>query len=217
MHNTSTRVSSRTIVLGASESGKSYWSKRQVDNLGDELVLVWDPQHEWAGQDATDGIKGAHTFPGMAELCRWIQQNNPRERGARLVVQSARTADFAAFCKLAYTAQNCWAVVDEAHAWMRANELPEEARYLVQVSRHRRVSLLLVAQRPTGLAPDVRDNKARVVLFHMPGQASLAWVRGEFGKEAEESVRKLPPRCYLDLDAITTGPAGPKPTRDATG
>lgn len=203
------RRSERWIILGASFSGKSWWAKRQVDRLPrTELVLVWDPTREWAGPDADAGIRGALVFPGMAELAVWARDHNPVREGKRLVVQSGRTRprDFPLFCRFAYALGSCWCVIDEAHAWARADSIPRELVYLSQVSRHRRVNLVTIAQRPTGLAPDIRDNKGRTILFRMPGEASLAWVRNEFGKTAEESVRKLPPRCYVEPEAESSKP-----------
>lgn len=193
------RRSERWVVFGASESGKSYWTKRQVDRIpASDLVLVWDPTGEWTGPRADKGIARARAFPGMLELIGWVLQHNPTGAGKRLVVQSARPKDFAAFCRFAYLTGDCWVVIDEAHHWCRADRIPRDMVYLSQVSRHRRCNLVLIAQRPTGLSPDLRDNKARTVLFRMPGEASLAWVRNEFGKETEERVRKCPPRSYVE-------------------
>jgi DNA helicase HerA-like ATPase len=187
------------VILGASESGKSWFAKRLVDRLSAaKPVLVWDPQAEWAGPDADAGIRGARCFAGVAELCASLRAGPPAP-GARLVVQSARRGDFAALCRLAYTAGNLAFVVDEAHQVLKADRCPREAEELMQVSRHRRVDLVLIAQRPTGIGPDFRDNKAECILFRMPGEASLQWVRAEFGKSVEERLRAMPARAWIRL------------------
>lgn len=209
------RSSECIIVLGRKGSGKSHWSKGYVDALrGREPVLVWDPKGEWCGPVADRGIRRAERFTSTAALCAWIAQHNPRLESRRLVVQPPRVAapsgrgrgrplpphyaDFERLCALAADAGDCWLVVDEAATYCRSDVIPETLRELLQVSRHHRVNTLFIAQRPTHLHPDLRDNKDRCILFQMPGEASLAWVRGEFGKTAESAMRKLRPRAWIE-------------------
>lgn len=211
------RSSERIIVLGASESGKSYWCKRFVDRIDRRaLVFVWDPNGEWAGPAHLHGIRGATVFRSTGELVTWIVRNNPRPEGKRLVVQAGTVRDLELFCRLAYDAGDCWVVIDEGHTWLRAATCPEEAKELWRKSRHRRCNLLVTAQRPTGLSPDIRDNKARTILFRMPGEASLAWVRGEFGKILESATRKLPARSWIDVARGIAPEDGPEEGAAAT-
>lgn len=233
------RSSECVIVLGPKGSGKSHWSKGFVDALrGAEPVLVWDPKGEWCGPVADRPVRRAERFPSTSALCAWIAQHNPRLEGRRLVVQPPRVAappgrargrplpphyaEFERLCALAADAGDCWLVVDEAATYCRADVIPETLRELLQVSRHHRVSALFIAQRPTHLHPDLRDNRDRCILFQMTGEASCAWVRGEFGKSTELSMRKLRKHTWIEatrgaLPECGTEESGPRRRQDRRG
>ncbi len=199
------RAAQRRLVLGTSDSGKSYWSKRFVDRLGPgELVLIWDPESEWAGPIAKDGIAHAVCFHSLAQLTAWILTHNPRLDGRRLVVQVSGRAQFTELARIAFRAGDLWLVVDEAHSWCSAHKCPEAMLDLVKRCRHRRVSLLLISQRPAGLHPDIRNVKSAVTLFQMPDLLSRQWVRNEISPELELALRKLPLQAYLEWSGGTT-------------
>ena len=156
---------------------------------------MWDPTHEWAGLHADAGIRGASTYPSVSALCLAIRSGN---MGQRLVVQSDSPEDFALWCELVYTAGDLTAVIDEAHLYCKDGRAPPHLLKLNRVSRHRRVDTIFIAQRPHGLAVDLRDQRTEMHLFFMSGEASLQWVRNECGEEVEKRLRALSPRSHIE-------------------
>lgn len=155
---------------------------------------------EWAGPRADHGIARARVFGSMAQMLATMRESQGHAPTfERFVVQSDGAREFALFCRFAYTAGNLTAVIDEAHLWCRHGYAPEELLSLNRLSRHRGVDLVLIAQRPHGLAVDLRDQRSRLHLFPLTGEASLQWVRNECGAEAEKRLRSLPARGFLDL------------------
>lgn len=189
--------------MGKSRSGKSYWTKGYLRAIPKgRTVIVWDPQGEYGGPGARDMPAGwGKIFPGVLELARWARESPGDVAGARIVVQSPRKSDFPLLCRAVYNAGNCTFVVDEASLVCRASQPKDQVAdllYLVAVSRHRGVDLVFISQRPSHLAPDIRDAQTRTLLFHMTGEASLGWVRNEISKEAAEALRNLPQGAYLE-------------------
>jgi hypothetical protein len=198
------RAAERWLVLGTAGVGKSYWTKRFVDRLGPQLVIIWDPESEWAGPLADNGIRGAQCFRGIGELAAWVAKHNPRLEGRRLVIQGGGAAQFEELCRIAYRACDLWLVIDEAHSWASAKDAPQALLDLVQRCRHVRVSLVFIAQRPKGLTPVIRNVKSNVVLFQLPDSASRDWVRNEVAEDLAEPLRTLPPRVCLKWSGGTT-------------
>ncbi len=191
------RASSRTLILGDSGNGKSFWAKGQIDALGTaKPILVWDPTAEWAGPSADRPLRGANTFPSVDALCVALG----RAALPRCVVQIARDADadFRRFCSLAFTAGDCVCVIDEAHNFCRQGKCPVELLDLLRMSRHRRVDLYLIGQRPFALAPDIRDQVNRTVLFRMSGAESLNWCDREREQGLGARVANLAPHKFIE-------------------
>lgn len=204
------RASTRTLVLGDSGYGKSYWAKSEVDSRRDgRPVVVWDPTAEWAGPSADRPLSGANVFPTVAALCAGLV----RAPLPRVVLQPPRDAEqeFRALCELVFRAGDCVFVVDEAHTFCRMGQVPRELLDVLRMSRHRRVDLYLIGQRPFALAPDIRDQVNRTVLFHMSGGESLAWCDRERARGLGARVLALKPRQFIDWRGAEKSKAG-RPT-----
>lgn len=192
------RAAERVLVLGKAGSGKSWWVKSQVRaRQRSKPVLIWDPEAEYAGARAERGVSGARVFHSTRALIAGIRASAPGA-GSVLVVQSV-ASDFPPFAELVSRAGNCWLIVDEAHRTWRSTNISKEALYLGQVCRHRGVDLWLIAQRPFGIHPDLRENKTRVVAFRLEGRADQRWLGDNFGADAENRLRALPEHGHLEL------------------
>lgn len=200
-HSPPVRRSLRLVVLGNSESGKSFWTKRFIDLLpAAHPVLIWDPTMEWAGSAADAPIANAQTFAGVRELCAAIAGGLVVRRA---VIQSAR-ADFAAFCQLCFDAGDLTCVIDEAHIHCKQGLCPDVFLTLMRVSRHRRVNLVLIAQRPHGLAVDLRTQANTFMLFTLRASSSIEWIRNDLDPNLAAMVERLKPREYIKWPGFET-------------
>jgi hypothetical protein len=127
----------------------------------------------------------------------------------RTVLQCGLAAadDFEDLCRLAGRGGDCTLVIDEAHSWCAQGRCPTYLLHLLRLSRHWRVNLLFIAQRPHTLAVDLREQASRVVLFHMSGQGALDWVRAELSPELPERVAALKPREWIEFPSLATNVA----------
>lgn len=118
---------------------------------------------------------------------------------ARVVFQCghANEAELARLCQLAHDAGDLTLVIDEAHIYCAASNCPPYLLTLMRVSRHRRVNLVLLAQRPYGLAPSLRTQCTDTVLFHLSGGDDRDWVKRERSPELAERVATLKPREWI--------------------
>ncbi len=206
------RASDRVLVLGDSGFGKSYHVKGLVNALGSEKpIIVWDPTCEWAGSSAERGLRGARVFHSVESLCTALRTQTL----SRIVLQCGVTAEeeFAKLCSLVFAAGDCVFVVDEAHNHCRAGQCPKAMLAIVRMSRHRRIDLFVISQRPYTLAPDLRAQVNRTLLFHLSGESDTTWCDKERGRGMGERVYALKPREWIDYPSMKTNA---KPTQRLT-
>lgn len=199
-----TREALRTLVLGDTRQGKSYWTKRQLDALPPtKPLIVWDPNAEYAGPRQRDGLKGCSAFQGFeaarAALAKAVLP--------RIAVQCGLDADdeFRALCKLVFAAGHCTFVVDEAHDVCAQGRIPREFLHIVRKTTHRQIDLWVIAHRPYVVSPDCRNQMTqRTVLFHLADADSWRWADRERAAGLSELVKRLKPREFV----IWPGPGG---------
>jgi hypothetical protein len=93
-------------------------------------------------------------------------------------------------------------VVEEASAYMKAQQIPWEIAQLVRMGRHQGISQLYVAQRPTMLHLDVISQADVIVSFQQHAHRDVETLVGHLG-EAAARVRDLE-----RFELIAGGPAG---------
>ncbi len=98
---------------------------------------------------------------------------------------------FPRWCELVRRSGNMVAIVDEAHDCCAPQRVPPEFLRLVRRTRHSRVDLVLVAQRPTGIDPSVRSQAHAVTSFSMQEPKDLEWLGGACGPEFRSKVQAL--------------------------
>lgn len=96
--------------------------------------------------------------------------------------------------RLAWAAQDCILVIDEAHVACNYNDCSPEVLLVVRRGRHRRVSLMIVSQRPAEVHPTIRSEcfSCETFLFRLSRRPDLAEITNERDSDLAAQVRQLP-------------------------
>jgi len=100
------------------------------------------------------------------------------------------------------TLRDLLVVVEEASAYMKAQQIPWEIAQLVRMGRHQAISQLYVAQRPSMLHLDVISQADVIVSFQQHARRDVETLVGHLGDVAEQ-VRELE-----RFELIAGGPQG---------
>lgn len=102
---------------------------------------------------------------------------------------------------MAFVLENNMMVVEEVSTVFRnTKKLEDWARHLLFIGRHRRCSLILIAQRALSIPIDFRSQATRVVTFNQTEERDHQWLRQYFRNRTDE-IGDLPPLTCLDSDA----------------
>ena len=176
-----------SLIFGRMKSGKSFHAKRMARKAPGR-VWIWDPNKEWAGPDSVDGIPGCWPATNWDHCLRiLLAQGDPAPR----IAFQVGADKFPEWCDLVRYCGNMLAIVDEAHETMGPRKLPPQAMSLVRRTRHSRVDLVLVAQRPTAIDVNVRSQAHGVVTFQMSEALDLDWIGGHCGPDIKRRVPDL--------------------------
>lgn len=176
------------LCFGVKGQGKSYSIKRSLDQLRRHVPLyIWDPNREYAGDQAKDGIRDAIAFRNW----RGFLEAAAAQQGhlGRVAVQVGRER-FEAFCAFVHAAGGCTVVLDELHDYVHTAAQKTALQTILTTSRHRRIDVFAAAWRPTDLPPWARHCADEMRMFGTTESNDLRWYR-EAGV-AEEVVIKLP-------------------------
>ena len=152
-------------------------------------MWIWDPNREWAGPLSVDGVPGCWPATSWSHATAIL-----RERGdpADRVAWQLPPARFGEWCDLVRRCGDMLAIVDEAHDVASPGRVPAECMTLVRRTRHSRVDLVLVAQRPSGVDINVRSQAHEVTSFAMSESRDLEWIGGHCGSDMRKKVPDLP-------------------------
>ena len=178
-----------TLIFGRMKSGKSYQAKSVVRSTRGR-VWVWDPNAEWAGSDAVDAPGDLWPATDWQHALNYIARGGDAER----VAWQLRAERFPAWCELVRRTGGMLAVVDEAHDVVAPHRVPAECMRLVRRTRHSRIDLVFVAQRPAGVDVSIRSQAHQVVSFQQTEARDLDWIGGHCGRDVRRRVEQLPVR-----------------------
>lgn len=174
------------LVLGIRGSGKSRWTKANLCAKPARLV-VFDPQGEYGSPTRSLWPlvpEVADLVPMSVErLAELVERNDLPERVAVRPESSRGTHVGEAFedlCDLAECLTERLVVVEEAGLVQR--HASEALDYLATQSRHWRVPLALVAQRPVQLSPTVREQASVVVVHKLTRRSDLEILADRIGE-----------------------------------
>ena len=178
------------IVAGASRSGKTAWTARQVRKL--PRVLVWDAECQWAV------LPGFRKVSGRRELIRAVQGAGP----ARLAfvpgpdlrgdfdVWSAAARYWGTYCG------PCVVVAEELADVSTPAKAPAEWGMLVRRGLKRGISIYAISQRWAEADKTAVGNASEFVLFRMSSGDDIAYMARKTRVPAAE-LESLAPLQYV--------------------
>jgi hypothetical protein len=152
-------------VFGMTGMGKTRWTKQYL--APEQRLIILDIKAEH------DGI----LFDDLGTMIDHIQAYKTFK------VRTYNPDDFEDLCKIAYAAGNCTLVIEEAEGVMPQSQQrpPNAFRDIVYRGRHERVSVVLIAQRPSSVHISARSQWNRIISFRQTEPADVNWLESVCG------------------------------------
>lgn len=190
------RSATVTLHLGRKGSGKSYAAKREAESWP-ELVSVWDPRAEWGGPTACDPPRRARCVVGSWDAFLEHASQDARADCYVFQLSSDHFAHYVSWCRRL----SGLAVIDEAQLVAGSQGQDPAFVELATTCRHSRTSLLLCAQRPSTLHPNVRAQVDRVRIWRTIEPVDLRWIADSWGSELAASCPGLEGHDFVTWEA----------------
>lgn len=171
----------REIILdyGKTGSGKSRYAKWRIRQPDVARCLILDPQEEYVnarqfGRDLNGLIEYVYTHRIFRVATSYIPALN-------------------LLCGLALGVGNCWVVVEECARVLPARGVPPPEWFSQSVfeGRHRNVSMLMAAQRPTKCHIDARAQWTQIVAFNQSEDADVSWLEEQAGESLDLKALRI--------------------------
>lgn len=180
-----------TLVIGPKGSGKSYETVKLIGEQ--DRVAVFDMVHETSYEtERTTVITGE-----PKKFYEFLRDNDKFDVTYRPVVIIPEenglvdSPEFEPFVKTCFGTGNMTMVIDEAHLLCNSRNCPKALMISNLIGRHRRLSLLLVAQSFTGIHPAIRKNADDYYFWRIIEPSDLDGIANRCGKEVAEQVQAL--------------------------
>lgn len=189
------------LVIGPKGSGKTYTVCEAIRNM--DRVVVFDMVHEEAYANVVleeDNANNVIVVGQPKEFVKAIAQDKDEfkviYRPVNLEVIKGglvETNEFGPITKLVFLRGDCWFVIDEAHLLCNSHNCPKELMIANLLGRHRRMSLVLVAQSFTGIHPAIRKNADEFMFWRIIEPSDVEGIKQRCGAEVAEKVQNLRP------------------------
>tara|TARA_R110002096_G_C14657140_1_gene727105 strand:- start:69 stop:662 length:594 start_codon:yes stop_codon:yes gene_type:complete len=181
------RTSRVEINYGPKGSGKSWDAKRRVEK-SPRRIAIWDPKFEWVGEKDSPRV-GSTTVNNLREFADATIENGGRID--RVLVFNLGPELFDNWAKWVQDEGDQLVVIDEAPLVLNRDRMNPVRLALATTTRHSRIDLLLCAQRPARLAPDVRSQADEVRAWRMIERLDLKALEGSYGSQFADRVKLL--------------------------
>lgn len=173
-------------VIGRKGSGKSTLV-REIMNSGQyPRIFVLDTNGEYKKED---GFLVTDTVTAGARAMVRVR-TKPE---FRVSLRDPDTEKLVRLLDIAFEIPHTLVVVEEAHFYIKSpSHLPVQFSKLVRMGRHRAISQIYVAQRPTGLHRDMTAQSDYLVTFRQYETRDIDWLSKVAGDEDIEQVKELP-------------------------
>lgn len=180
------------IVLGRTGQGKSLWSR--IFALAHSRLFVYCPLQGYDHIEWTTGEKIIDEYEQQ-----FFGPSNTFRRGI------SNLADVEVLGAVSYLVGNSLLVLEEfSTIHSRGNVLPTWLSNQIFMGRHRRVSMLVVAQRSASIPIEFRSQATRLITFAQHEPDDLGWLRTFFTKEEIEGIPQLEKGWCLDSNQQST-------------
>jgi hypothetical protein len=187
------------LVIGAKGSGKTYNVCKALSNM--DRAVIFDMVHEegYAKVVLDSGKKNDAIIIGQPRnfanaISRDVESFKVVYRPVEIEPLDnglVNCPEFGPITKLIYLRGDCWLIVDEAHLLCNGRNCPKELMMSNLLGRHRRMSMVLVAQSFTGIHPAIRKNADEFMFFKIIEPSDLKGIEDRCGKDVAEQVRNL--------------------------
>jgi hypothetical protein len=174
-------------VCGMPGSGKSLWVKRNIDK--DKRVLIWDVNDEYEGLRIT-------TRPQLVKALRGGVHKPLR---VRYVPSAVTRVEFDYWAKAAFMLGNATIVAEETADVTHAGKAPDGWGMVIRRSRHQRLKVIGITQRPTESDKTTLGNASLIHCCKLRRHDDRVYMAKEMDVPVE-SVSKLQPLEWLEVD-----------------
>lgn len=178
------------LVLGRTGQGKSVWSRQFLEDKN--RLFAYDPLRE-VNVDYLDTKQLIDFSEG-----NYFSDGADKPRNFRVGTSNVDDAPLLDSC--AYLYGQCWLFLEEASVIFNTNSRsPEWIRNTIFLGRHRNLSMIVTAQRPTSIPVDLRSQASRIICFSQHEKNDVGWLANYYGDRTDE-ISELKPLECLDAD-----------------
>lgn len=177
------------IVLGKTGQGKSIWTRYYCKNLPRVFAsdLLQDFRANYVTRDAL--IK--------------LHYDQIINDDSKFRIATYEADDLSLLGSIAFLQGTCHLVMEEMGFYFEpGSRAPSWMREAAFLGRHRELSLILTAQRPTSIPTDLRSQASRIICFNQIEKSDIGWLSSYFGERMDEISELAPLEC---LDATASG------------
>jgi AAA domain len=184
------------IVIGPSGSGKTRTVSELIDDI--DRVAVFDivKDSQYAARKDVIIITGrpkdfARAIGAVdADKDKFKVVYNP------VIIETldnglVDSPEFGMIVKVCHERGHMYLVIDEAHLLCNSYNCPPELMRVNLIGRHQELSMILVAQRITGIHPAIRENADEFYFWKTINPASIKVISDYCGEEVAEQVQSL--------------------------
>lgn len=186
----------RTLIVGATGTGKSHLARRLVEAHRARRTLIVDPSGDWSRVLKTTPLR-------RTELIKWLQRKRPARVAIYEPAAGEEARDAAICARLAMEAQLPFESGHMAHRFLL---VLEEAAELVPATRppaptmkaailrgrHRGLDMMAISQRPSQVHADFRSNAGLRLLFPVYDPLDVRAIGDLIGREQAARLATLP-------------------------
>lgn len=164
-------------IMGKKGSGKSYLTKEIMYEW--PRVIIVDNTGEYETEEIYNGY----------DECVSALVNASKRNQFRISLRTRSVEDDLRLLEIVETIPSILLVVEEASRYVSSAFLPPEIEALIRYGRHKDISQIYLARRPTELHRDLTANSDVIVVFNTQEPRDINYLRSFIGEQAQEAIR----------------------------
>lgn len=183
-------------ALGARGTGKSAWTKQQLERTKPSRLAVWDLMQEYTGLRST---------ANLGEFIGWLKARTFAVAFHPSRDDKVRERQFDLWCRAQLAAGRCTSVVEELAFVTKPMRAPSGWREMVLLGRHQQhqLSIIGTSQRPASIDKDFLSNCDLVHCGRLAYKADAVKAAEVLGVPFDDVLR-LPDLHYVERAAGAT-------------